>query len=268
MTNTPLGELIARGRTADIHAWEDGYVLKLFHNWFELEDIEYEARLARAVQASGLPVPDVGAIVQVNGRNGLVYKRVDGIPMLEVLGRKPELVFRYARRLAVLHAQLHAQGFSPEIPPQRRRLENKIRQATALPARLQSLALAALDSLPDGDRICHGDFHPANVLLTSQGEVVIDWIDASRGNPLADVARTTIITLGAANSAQISNPVMKAFVRLFHAAYLRQYFKLCPGGEAEYQRWLPIVAAARLSEEIPEVERWLIAEAQKLEHGS
>ncbi|MFH2104277.1 MAG: hypothetical protein ABIJ39_13065 [Chloroflexota bacterium] len=83
-----------------------------------------------------------------------------------------------------------------------------------------------------------------------------------------DVARTTIITLGAANSAQISNPVMKAFVRLFHAAYLRQYFKLCPGGEAEYQRWLPIVAAARLSEEIPEVERWLIAEAQKLEHGS
>jgi hypothetical protein len=40
------------------------------------------------------------------------------------------------------------------------------------------------------------------------------------------------------------------------------YFSLRPGGESEYSRWLPIVAAARLSENIPELEKWLVAQAE------
>ena len=232
---------------------------------FDLESIEYEAQLTRAVHASGLPVPDAGDIIHINGRNGLIYERVDGPTMMEVVRRKPWQVFHHARRLAVLHTQLHAQIFPPEFPSQRQRLESKIRQAEALPAHLQSTSLIALESMPGGDRICHGDFHPDNVLLAAQGEIVIDWVDATRGNPLADVARTTIISLGATESDQIASPLMKAFVRLFHAVYLRHYFSLRHGGEREYQRWLPIVAAARLSENIPELEKWLIAEARKIE---
>ena len=44
--------------------------------------------------------------------------------------------------------------------------------------------------------------------------------------------------------------------------YLRRYFALRPEGYEEYGRWLPIVAAARLSENIPELERWLLAQAE------
>jgi len=69
------------------------------------------------------------------------------------------------------------------------------------------------------------------------------------------------IALGAAASSQILNHTMKIFVRLFHAVYLRCYFQLRPGGEAKYSRWLPVVAAARLSENIPELERWLLEQA-------
>jgi hypothetical protein len=42
---------------------------------------------------------------------------------------------------------------------------------------------------------------------------------------------------------------------------LKYYFNLRPGGENEYRHWLPIVAAARLSENIPELETWLIRKA-------
>jgi hypothetical protein len=52
-------------------------------------------------------------------------------------------------------------------------------------------------------------------------------------------------------------------MRLFHARYVRHYLALRPGGEAEYGRWLPVAAAARLSENIPELETWLIAQAEK-----
>ena len=36
---------------------------KLFYDWFRLENIEYEMRIARTVHASGLPVPAVGEII-------------------------------------------------------------------------------------------------------------------------------------------------------------------------------------------------------------
>lgn len=120
-----------------------------------------------------------------------------------------------------------------------------------------------MSALPNGNRICHGDFHPGNILLAPDRTVVIDLIDASRGNPLADVARTTIIILGSVASRQIPNRIVKIFVRLFHAVYLHRYFQLSPDGEAEYQRWLPVVAAARLSEHIPELEQWLLKQVKK-----
>lgn len=37
------------------------------------------------------------------------------------------------------------------------------------------------------------DFHPDNVLLAARGPVIIDWPDATRGQPLADVARTSLL---------------------------------------------------------------------------
>jgi hypothetical protein len=55
--------------------------------------------------------------------------------------------------------------------------------------------------------------------------------------------------------------MLKLMVRLFHSAYLRKYFRLRPRGETEYRRWLPVVAGARLNENIPELEQWLIQQA-------
>lgn len=85
-----------------------------------------------------------------------------------------------------------------------------------------------LKSLPEGDSVCHGDFHPDNVLLSDDDVTIIDWMDASRGNPLADIARTSIILLGASESEQIPNLLQKVFVRSFHRIYLHEYFRLRP----------------------------------------
>lgn len=261
MNQISADKLLARGRTADVYAWDNGHVLKLFQPWFELENIQYEQRLARAVVASGVKAPAVGELLQVNGRNGLLYERVTGLSMETMFLRQPWKLFTYARILAGLHAQMHEKVLDQTIPAQKLRLQNKIGQAEALPDPLKTKLLSALDSLQQGDRVCHGDFHPANVLLSGREATVIDWIDATRGNPLADVARTSIIALGAAESAQTSRRLLKLVVKLFHSVYLKQYFALRPGGEKEYRRWLPIVAGARLSENIPELERWLVKQA-------
>lgn len=53
--------------------------------------------------------------------------------------------------------------------------------------------LAVLGEMPDDERLCHGNFHPDNVLMTLQGPVIIGWMDATRGSPLVDIARTSLL---------------------------------------------------------------------------
>ena len=254
---------IAYGRTAEIYAWHNEKVLKLFYNWFELDDIKYELRIAQAIQSSGLTVPLVGEIIQINGRNGLTYQRIEGVSMLEMMARKPWNGFYYARRMAELHAKMHADTIQADLPSLHQKIAYKINHAKALPADLRRKTLDLLEKMPEGNRLCHGDYHPNNILLTKQGEVIIDWIDSALGNPLADLARTTILSIGATETNQLTNPFLKTFVRIFHGIYIRRYFSIHAGGQYEYPLWLPIVAAARLSENIAELEKWLIAQVQK-----
>lgn len=270
-----LGKPIAYGRTAEIYAWHPGQVLKLFYDWFSLENIETEARNTRAVHASGLPTPAVGRIVQVHGRYGLEYERIHGDSMFKTIQRKPWNVFRYGHRLAELYARLHTHAVPPGLPSQRERLQKDILHAQALSAPLRSKALAALDRLPDGNSLCHGDFSPSNILVTSKGEIIIDWFRAAQGNPLADMARTTnlvfgftrtrqarrpFLTYGSSKSDQLENALFQFFCRLCYPRILNTYFKLCPGDKDEYHHWLPIVAAARLADAIPELEKMLLAQ--------
>lgn len=263
MNQISIDQPIARGRTADVYDWDEGHVLKLFHNWFEFGNIEYELKIARAVHASGVKTPAVGEeIVQVQGRNGLIYERATGVSMLTMFQRKPWMVFPYARIFARLHVEMHESEFDANVPEQRDNLERRLQRAETLPTPLKTDLINALHSLPENNRVCHGDFHPDNILMNGGTATVIDWIDASRGNPLADVARTSIILLGAVASSQVANPLLKLFVHIFHSAYLREYFRLRPQGQDEYQRWLPIVAGARLVEGMPELEEWLMAQAK------
>jgi Ser/Thr protein kinase RdoA (MazF antagonist) len=257
MITKDLGKPLAVGRTAELFAWQTSQVIKLFFDWFDLEDIRFEQHMANAVHSCGLPVPASGDILQINGRNGLIYERVDGLNMWEAPEKKPWRVFEFAHRTAQLHAEMHSIMLHPDIPSQRKRLERKLLGAKLLSDSEKQVLLTTLAAMPDGTCICHGDFHPGNILLTSNRAVVIDWIDAFIGNPLADVARTTIILLGAAASSQIPHLFLKMLVRPFHSIYISTYFYFRPGDKKEYSHWLSIVAAARLSENMVEFQPWL-----------
>ncbi len=65
-----------------------------------------------------------------------------------------------------------------DLPSLRDLVRRKIDTAAELPVELADFALEKLDGLPDGDRLCHGDLHPGNLLLGRDGPAVIDWTDA------------------------------------------------------------------------------------------
>ena len=242
---------------------------KLFREWFSLSAIEHEARVARIVHESGLPVPAVGDLVEIAGRYGLVYERVIGVSMLKTFESKPWTLFKFARLLAGIQADMHQIEAVQSLPSQHQSLSRKIRGADMLSPDLREAALEILEGLPEGNRLCHGDFHPDNVLLTEGGPVVIDWIDVTRGNPLADVARSSLLMDMAPLPEDTS---MRWIINLgrqwFHRTYLRRYFRLWPGDREEFAMWRIVNAAARLSEGIPEEQALLAFVQDKLSQST
>jgi hypothetical protein len=63
---------IAVGRTAEVFAWDDNRVLKLYRDWCPADWVEYELKIGRIVQGAGLPVPAIGDLVDVEGRRGVI----------------------------------------------------------------------------------------------------------------------------------------------------------------------------------------------------
>ena len=251
MTLTP-GTKIASGRTAEVFHWKENEVIKLFHEWVSSETVENEARISRAVYDASLPVPYVGETIRICNRTGLVYRHIDGSSMLELLGRKPWRLHSIAKELSDLHRRIHDCHIA-DLPPLRNCLENKIKSAKALSEGSKEIVLGLLAEMPDGDSLCHGDFHPGNILLSSRGPIIIDWMDAACGNPMADVVRTSLLALYAFLPKEM--PARKVFGvsrRLFHNIYMHHYFKLKPTDRKDLENWLIINAAARLAENIRE----------------
>ena len=246
-----LGSPVARGRTAEIYAWQDSWVLKLFHDWMPREAVRREREIARAVHESGLPVPAVGDMVQVGERWGVFYERIEGTSLLASLSPHPWKVVAAFRDLAVLHHEIHAHTV-PGLSLLKDRLAAKISRALLPDRDLKTRALDRLAHLPEANSLCHGDFHPGNVLIAPQGLVIIDWIDASVGDPAADVARTLLLAGGASPSEGRFRSWRDVLRHIARWAYLRSYEQHCPGIRERATSWLPVVAAGRLSEGISE----------------
>jgi uncharacterized protein (TIGR02172 family) len=252
------GELIGRGRTAEIFAWGDHQALKLFYAGWPASTAETEAEQARRIYKAGLPAPEVGDTVRVEDRYGILYERVDGPTYLQQLGTRPWLVLRMARSLAELHLEIHSSHVL-RLPAQRERLEKMIKATQALPRKMTQAALDRLAQLSDGDVVCNGDFHPDNVVLSRRGPVIIDWSDATRGNPLADVARTSLLfQLANLPPHTPGRGLIEVGRAIFHRLYLRRYFQLQSASRDELRAWQLPVAVARLSEGLAEEETRLL----------
>jgi aminoglycoside phosphotransferase (APT) family kinase protein len=169
---------------------------------------------------------------------------------------RPWLVLNAAGTLGRAHAAMHSHQAPDTLPDLRNELGQHIESAKALPPNLSADALERLRTLPDEDRLCHSDFHPANVLGTLQAPVIIDWGDASRGDPAADVARTLLL-LRMGELPPDTSAGMRAMTTISRGMltqrYLAVYRRHAGDKPSRLEDWMFVRAAARFNEEL-EVE--------------
>ncbi|HEV2239257.1 MAG TPA: aminoglycoside phosphotransferase family protein [Ktedonobacterales bacterium] len=258
---------LAVGRTAEVFAWGDDRVLKLFRPGWRMDVARHELAVARAIYDVGVPSPHPDEVIEVAGRAGVVYERIHGPSLLALLAR-PGRWGANARTLGETHAAIHAAP-APELPPLDEALRRAITAAPGLPAAERAAALGALDALVGSTvaaALCHVDYHPANVLLDPRGPKVIDWENATIGDPAADVARTLLLVRSSEASipSRAGRLVRRTLGALLIALYLRAYGRKRPLDRARLAAWELPITAARLNEGIAEERGYLLARVRRL----
>jgi uncharacterized protein (TIGR02172 family) len=239
---------IGRGLTSDVFPWDAGCVLKLYHQGYAVEEVEREYNSTRAVHAMGLPVPAAHDIVVRNGRHGIVLDRIEGTSLFRLVQARPWTIRQRVQQLAEMHVQINSSKAPPELASQRQTIAGRIASDCRLDDVLKRIAQDQLERLPDGDSLCHGDFHPDNVLITSQGPVIIDWSGAARGVPAGDVASTCWLFENAdlpQDASLIMHLILKTSRKLIRRAYLNRYLKSGLAGQPQIEEWATLTAAVR-----------------------
>lgn len=259
--------LVGQGRTAEIFEWGEGRVLRLFRPGASVEYAQREMQAFRCANEAGLPSPAVypsdskDGLIVIEGRLGFAMDRIDGPSMLQVLTRRPWKLWPFARALAGFHLSMHGQVI-PDLPSQRDRFHRVIdRLADEFGEAMTSRIRDSLDKLGDGCAVCHGDFHPDNVILSGRGPIIIDWGPASAGAPAADVAWTDYLFRHGGNPpgmARWQRLVLTIFRRLFLAVYRRTYSRSSPFSWNDVEQWGPVIAVIRLGDGIPEERKVLL----------
>jgi len=198
----------------------------------------------RAASATGLPVPAViDGLIEVQDRRGIVFERVNGPTMARYLEDRPDLAIECASQMVDLHVEIHQREVS-DILELGKLLAWAIGRADGLTPGIRNAVLGVLDRLPGGTALCHGDFHPHNIIMAAQGPVAIDWSVGARGNPLADFARTWLISRLWLSNLSSGKP--KQYWSTFWQTYLRRYRELRSCPESEVVNWQIVTTAASL----------------------
>jgi thiamine kinase len=246
---------LAQGREAEVFARGDGTVLKLWRDPDHAWRADREAAALAALHAQGYSAPRLFGATTVDGRPGLLMERVDGTDLLTLLGRRPQAVVAVGRAMGEAHAAMHECAAPDDLPDLTEELRRQLRDAGPLPDDLRTAMLELLDSLPRGDRLCHGDLHAGNMLGSWSSPTVIDWPGASRGDPMADVALTSLMHRVAAlppGAPTLVRSFASVGRRVLRVTYLAGYRFRRPLDAAAVARWEVVQAAARLWAPIPE----------------
>lgn len=229
-----LGTPLAEGNTAKIYLFENK-VFKVFNDNLPEKESINEAYKQEYAYSCGLQVPRVLDVTQLGGKQAILMEYIPGETIGELISRNPDQREFYLDISIDIQQKIHQnEGLSIELMSSK--LKRQIEHAPKLNMNLKAKLLDKLDSMPVEKNLCHGDYHIFNLIMSEKKVVTIDWVDASVGNIRADVFRTYLLY------SQLSKEMADM--------YLHLYCKKSGLSKGEILEWAPIIAAARLSENV------------------
>ena len=207
-------------------------VIKLFDEHYSKADILNEALNQARVEETGLNIPKLNEVTKVNGRWAIIMDYIPGKTLQQLMDENPDKLDEYLELFVDLQMEVHSKR-APLLNKLKDKMNRKISQAN-LNATIRYDLHTRLEAMPKHNKVCHGDFNPSNIIISTDGTpYIIDWSHATQGNASADVARTYLL-FWLAGKMNVAEKYLDLFCLKSDTA--KQYV----------QKWVPIVAASQM----------------------
>lgn len=192
-------KLIGLGKVAKVYLFE-GYAYKVFKRGSSPDAVEYEINIQQEIAKTPLPV---AAYYKTDNPLMIKMDFIDGVTLAEKMRR--EKYTEGLNDLLTIQKEIHStEGVKvPDFTPW---IRGEIERSGA-PSTVKETALSYLAEIPEEKKLCHLDLHFLNIMSSSKGYSIIDWVNAKLGNPIFDFARTYVIMVEFAN--RISGKYLK-----------------------------------------------------------
>ena len=211
----------------------DDSIVKVFAETHPKSDVFNEALITSQIEATGLDIPKVKGVTQIDGKWAIEIEYKDGKTLEEMMNSDKKNIEKYMEDFVDLQIQVQSKTF-PLLKGMKDKLARQINSLKEVDATTRYELLTRLESMPKHNKVGHGDFNPSNVIVGKNGKMtVVDWAHATRGNASADAAMTYL--LFALKDQTVAD------------LYLDMFCKKSDTAKQYVQQWLPIVAAAQLS---------------------
>ncbi|WP_404458537.1 phosphotransferase family protein [Oceanobacillus kapialis] len=173
-----------------------------------------ERHLMKSAQSSGIPVPAVHEVREVDDHAVMVMDWGKGRTVLEELLGSPNISHELGWNFGKMQRRLH------DVMPFHPLREQWLSAQTEEESKLYEIAFATNEPKIS---FLHMDFHPLNVLTEGYNiTAVLDWINASTGDYRYDLARTYSIL--SAEEAREYMGVDHRIITNFREAWLDGYY--------------------------------------------
>lgn len=186
---------IATGNTAEVFDMEDGSVCKLFKQGYDNNAIQLEISNTQIINNTSLNTAKFIKQIKIEDRTGVVYSKIEGKSLLQEAEtcQTPEQMISLLQDLTTLQKQIHT---------------NTTTKGISYKDYLSFFKCKNIENLPEGNIICHGDFHPGNIIRTPDNKLVlIDFMNLCHGPKEYDIARTYVLL-----TEYIPDPQLKTFI--------------------------------------------------------
>ncbi|MCM3172398.1 MULTISPECIES: phosphotransferase family protein [unclassified Paenibacillus] len=274
--NSKLGVKLGEGGCAEVYAWEgESKIIKLAKPNTIIEALQAELHHSYIAWACGLAVPQPFDMQEVEERWGIVFERVYGdsimkrfVDTTQERARHKQLLhvsedYLHARVTAQMLYQIHSHAV-PNMPSQRDNIKHDIQRAQYLSEAEKARVIELMDQIPTKQQLCHGDPNPGNIILRENDAIMIDWNNASVGNPEADLAEYILMIQYAilpVNVPQQAQEALEATREESIRMFIEHYGKLSGIRDTDIEPWFVVVAARKLAADgISEEEKGLLVQ--------
>lgn len=216
-------KLLGKGNAAEVFAYGNERVCKLFYEGYPGGYIALEFQNSKQMYKNRIKIPKPFQVITIEDRKGIIYERIDGKTLLNIIMENESNLDELLNIFVNLQLDILAHHTKEVLSYK----EYVIANLKNKKINNQEI-FNTINSLPDDDCLLHGDLHPNNILIMSDGApIIIDFMNVCHGSALYDIARTYFL------------------IKQFDGSLANKYLKCIDVSENDIAKYLNIIEFCR-----------------------